>query len=153
MASIKKTFSIIRPADTTAYSVGDVINANGSTAPVVIDLTDLSGKASWLLGAQLISSYESGTPSISVHIFTDTFTIAADNSAFNPTDTNLKTCIATISFSSWSSFSANKKSSAATTYPESISMNKLYAVFVADSTYTPASSEEITCVISINQEL
>ena len=153
MASIQKTVSITKSSGTTAYSAGDVINNSGETTPFTIDLTELSNKPAWLLGNQMISSSETGTPTISLYLFSESCTKAADNDAFAPTDAQMKKCVATITHDTWKAFTANKKSTAKAEFPESIQMGTLYGVLVAESAYTPISAEEITCKISIFQEV
>ncbi|NDB61958.1 hypothetical protein EB001_26490, partial [bacterium] len=71
---ITKT-TITRPNDTTAYATGDVINASGSTTPILLDLGKLTNN-SFVFQTHLISSNASSTPSIDVYFFSASFTIA-----------------------------------------------------------------------------
>jgi hypothetical protein len=143
--------TITRPNDTTAYTTGDVINANGSTTPIELSYSQVLANPYILLN-HLISSNQSGTPSIDVYFFSSSFTIAADNAAFAPTDDQMKdNFLGKVSHSSWSAFAANKNSSAKPEapigLPNSSSFSgdpKIYAVLVAAGAYTPIAEEVIT---------
>lgn len=58
--------SITRPANTTAYSTGDVINADGSTTPILLTYEGTT-RFPFLLYSHLVSSNEAGTPAIDVY--------------------------------------------------------------------------------------
>jgi len=81
--------SITRPANTTAYSTGDVINENGSTTPILLTYEETT-RFPFALYSHLVSYNEEGTPAIDDYLFSDSFTIAADNDSFAPTDSQMK---------------------------------------------------------------
>lgn len=147
--------TIIRPADTTAYSVGDVINANGVIVPIVLDLGE-SALEPWLLYSHVISSNPAETPAIDMYFYSDSFTIAADNAAFSPSDSeNANSFLGKISHSAWTAFANNKISSAKPDAPIEINplttSSRIYLVLVAASAYTPLSGEEITVKADIQR--
>lgn len=146
--------TITRPSNTTAYAIGDVINENGSTTPIQLDFPSIAPNP-YVLVSSLISSNESGTPSIDAYFYSTSFTIAADNAAFNPSDANAKDYfLGMISHVSWKAVTANKTSTAKPEAPFEITINdtsdspfgKVFVVLVAASAYTPISGETITIV-------
>lgn len=151
----KKT--ITRPANTTAYSTGDVINQDGATTPIELELAYATLNP-YVINSHLVSSYETGTPTIRVLFYSESFTIAADNAAFAPTDAQEKNFLGEISHSTWTATAANKKSSAKPDAPISLppvsitssGISKVYVVLVAGSAYTPASGEEITIIEDVD---
>jgi hypothetical protein len=159
---ITKT-TITRPNDTTAYATGDVINASGSTTPILLDLGKLTNN-SFVFQTHLISSNASSTPSIDVYFFSASFTIAADNAALAPSAANLGTYLGKISHTSWTAFSNGKISSAKADAPiglQAISQYSggttlatdsayIYAVLVAAGAYTPTANEQITLKVDVD---
>jgi len=147
--------SITRSANTIAYSTGDVINENGSTTPILLTYEGTT-RFPFALYSHLISSNEAGTPAIDVYLFSDSFTIAADNAAFAPTDSQMKDYyLGKISHTTWSAFAANKLSDAKPDAPIAIPTRTapdtgVYAVLVAAGAYTPVSGEVITLKLDVD---
>lgn len=147
--------SITRPANTTAYSTGDVINANGSTTPILLTYEGTT-RFPFLLYSHLVSSNEAGTPAIDVYFFSSSFTIAADNAAFAPTDSQMKDYyLGKVSHTDWAAFAANKHSDAKPDAPIAIPTQTVpdagvYVVLVAAGAYTPVSGEVITVKLDID---
>lgn len=151
------TKTITRAANTTAYSTGDVINGSGLTTPIEFDFGGL--KDGSIVYAHLMSSNEASTPAINVIFFNESFTIASDNDAFAPSDSQIKTRIGKIQFTDWEAYAANKVSDGAPIGPigipqpslsgTTLSGGKVYAVLVAAGAYTPISGEEITLKIDV----
>lgn len=141
--------TITRPADTTAYAAGDVINGNGSTSMIPITLNAREDQNCWIVGGQCIDSVSQSSLAFDVLFFSSSFTIAADNSAFAPSDSNLSDYyLGRVSFSTFVAYSVNSVADGvtATQKPIVITPNgqTIYAVIVATGSYTPASSEQIT---------
>lgn len=150
---MNQKFSITRPANTTAYAAGDVINADGATTPILLTY-EQAYRFPFAINSHLISSNEAGTPAIDVLFFSESFTIAADNAAFAPSDDQMKNFLGVISHSSWTAYSANKRSSAKPDAPIALPSQAtpntgVYVVLVATSAYTPTSAEVITNKIDI----
>lgn len=147
--------TITRPNDTTAYSTGDVINQVSATTPALLKYED-AGKNLFAINSHLISSNPSGTPAIDVYLYSETFAIAADNAAFNPTDSQNKDYfLGKISHSTWTAQTANKHSSAKPDAPIAVTSRVepgtgIYAVFVASAAYTPTANEEITLKLDVS---
>ena len=150
---IAKT-TITRAANTTAYSIGDVINASGSTTPILLEYPYQSNNL-FALYSHLISSNEASTPAIDVYLFSNSFTIASDNDAFAPTDSQMKdNYLGKISHTDWTAFAANKHSDKKPDAPIALNANAtpgggVYAVLVASAAYTPTSGEIITIKLDV----
>lgn len=147
--------SITRAANTDAYSAGDVINASGSTTPILLEYEGTT-RFPFALFSHLVSSNEAGTPAVDVYLFSNTFTIAADNAAFAPTDSQMKDYyLGKISHSDWTAFAANKHSDAKPDAPIAIPTQTapntgVYVVLVATGAYTPVSGEVITIKLDVD---
>lgn len=144
---MSQQFEIIRAANTTAYAAGQVINNDSSTNMLSFEypqnyLQVLSGK--------LISSNPSGTPIIHMHLFKNSFSIAADGSAFAPSDAQAKDgYIGTLVFDTWYNWSSNKVSVGKPIAPFNVDQNTVYSVLTAGGAYTPISAEVINGELSL----
>jgi hypothetical protein len=139
---------IIRPANTTAYAAGQVINSDSETT--MISFSSISGLTT-VLSASLTSSNAASTPDLSLYVFSGQFTIAADGAAFNPSDAQLKAnYLGRIKFEAadWAAFGSNKVCDGKPNAPFNVLNDTNYAVLVADSAYTPISGEVLTITIS-----
>jgi hypothetical protein len=148
--------SITRPANTTAYASGDVINENASTSPIELVIGAPSG--TWVLGGQLICSNPLATGiTVDVMLFSKSFTIAADNAAFAPTDTEMKDYyLGTLTFDNFKALTNNAFCDGYPTrntflYSETNPF-KIYAVIVIRSAYTPTSAEVWTLKLDVSNE-
>jgi len=150
--------TITRPANTTAYAAGDVINGDGVTIPIELPVN--GEKDLVILATHLMSSNEASTPAIDIYFFSESFTIAADNAAFAPSDSQIKSFLGKVSHTEWSAFAACKisDSPAASINLPNVSYDSdmtatngtsVYAVLVAAAAYTPISGEEITVKIDL----
>lgn len=138
---------ITRPSNTTQYAIGDVIAGNGITVPISFNINVSQNMNAWVLGGQCISSAKQGTlPQIDLMLFSDTFTVDADNAPFNPSTANLQSnYLGTISFNNFQGLNSNSICDAPTNSgkPIVITPNSgiIYGVAVARNTYTPVSAE------------
>src|SRR5688572_17883793 len=75
---------ITRPADVTAYAAGDVVGAAASTVPITLaDVARKVGGSGEIVHISLETNNVTVTNGIfTVHFFTTSFTVAADNAAF-----------------------------------------------------------------------
>ncbi len=145
---------ITRPANTTHYAIGDVINGNGVTIPIVMTHDTFNAKP-FVLQTHIIGSSASGTPSIDLYFFSSTFTIASDNAAFNPSYVDLRTCLGKVSHTSWTAFGSCKVSHAAPVAPIQLNpaaenSGNIYIVAVAAAADTPNSAEKFTIKIDVD---
>lgn len=141
-------FEIIRPANTTAYAAGDVINNDSLTS--MLETVHGAGYKT-ILGARIVSSNPTDTPDLSLYCFSNSFTIAADNSPFDPSDVlNKSGYLGRIKFASsdWAAFPSNKACDGKPLFPFDVLDGSIYCVLVADAAYTPASAEIFTLTLS-----
>jgi hypothetical protein len=148
---------VTRPADATAYAVGDAIS-NSTTAPTTGGFT-LTGAARKSGGSGLItdvvvtSSNDPGTRlSGEVWFFDQSVTNINDNAAFGVTDAEIKNCIGVVPFSLFDSGNNN--------YSHMTGLNILFTcVGTADlrfllrtrNAYTPQNTEVFTVIVKILQ--
>ena len=99
--------TITRPANTTAYSIGDVLSGDGIVIPITID-ADLGNSV--ILNSSIISSNPASTPSMTLNFYSESFTVAADNAAYVPTHANQKHFLGKIKHTNWAA-TTNEKTS------------------------------------------
>lgn len=141
--------SFTRPANTTAYASGDVINGDTVVVPLSFTIPALmiNPKVS---GLSIVSSNQTSTFTAVLHLFSASFATEADNVAFAPTDANIKAYyIGGIAVgAAWNAFTANKVSNTLLTLPIPVATENMlatgtfYGVLVITGAYTPVSAEE-----------
>ena len=143
--------TITRPANTTAYSIGDVLSGDGIVIPITID-ADLGNSV--ILNSSIISSNPASTPSLTLNFYSESFTVAADNAAFVPTHANQKHFLGKIKHTNWAATnektSTNDISKPICVVP-TLSAAHIFCVVTLESVYTPTSAEQITIVLNIVQ--
>lgn len=157
--------SITRPADTNAYVANDVIT-NSTTAPLIITFSGCSrlnsgstGRTGVIQSATLIdSANETLKLDGDLFIFDTNVTMDNDNAAFTPTDAELATAVAIITFSGGTARSGTAGAGGNCAYPNAISggipftcltENQLFGIFVARNSYIPISAEIFTFRLGI----
>ena len=141
--------SITRPANTTQYTAGDVIGEL---------MTFFSEEAGLVRAGVLIDSAAEATkPDADLLLFDTPPTVAADNSAFAPTDAEMKRCIGVIQFAgaNFRIGAAGNGVIVATAFgelPYAAPGRALYGVLVARNAYTPISEEVFTLRVGIITE-
>jgi hypothetical protein len=145
--------SITRPANTTAYASGDVMNTDSVLAPLSFTVSRKNDKNCWAVGGVAISSVAAATlPQIDLMLFKASFGVEVDNSPFDPSDAELKDYyLGTISFNQFKALANNASSDGDVVRPHLLtpaaSTQVVYAVPVLRNAYTPASGEVVTFVI------
>ena len=143
-----------RPADTTAYTSGDVVGPVTSPAAMVfIPATEDKHDYAKIVSATLIDSANVATKAdLELWLLESILTPAADNAPFAPTDAELRTLVGVISFAT-GSFRAGDASSGAAGNAICESKNiqlavqsqsaggALYGVLVVRNAYVPVSGE------------
>ena len=143
----KIEISFTRPANTDAYTAGDVIGTVTAAENVheILAARDVN-KGFYCVKARLVKSSTGVTnPNFKVLLFSDTVTGAADNAAFAPTLAQLQTLEGEIDLTA-EALGANgaialKQDIRIACLPESGTQN-IYVVLVADGAYAPASGEQ-----------
>lgn len=166
-----------RAANTTAYAVGDVINGSAATTPITLSNAALrKGCGGVVVSVMLISSVAAGTPlQADLYLFDSSFTIAADNAAFAPSDAQIKGLVAVVPIYHQVTVgdltNANAPDTEEAPADHNLSVNgvlqvndlqiaykcasaseTLYGVLVARNAYTPASAEVITLKLGITRD-
>lgn len=148
---------VTRPADTTAYAVGDAIS-NSTTSPTTggftfTDAARKSGGSGIITDVVVTSSADPGTRlSGEVFLFDTAVTNINDNTAFTVSDTEIKTCIGVVPFSLFDAGSNG--------YSHMTGLNILFTcsgtanlrfLLRARNAYTPANAEVFTIIVKILQ--
>lgn len=147
--------TITRGSNTDQYTAGDVIHGLITFAGVGrID----KGASGWIVNGSLVSSVLDGGTALDadLYLFNAAPTVAADNSAFAPTDAQVKdTLLGVIRFTDELELGANTIWMAE---PDELplcvqcsdSTWDIYGVLVARSAYTPANGEVLTVSLHID---
>lgn len=151
---VKVSATFTRPADTTAYAVGDAIS-NSTTAPAVfqLDLGALGAVAGQGIEIQklvVVSSIKQATlPLVNVFLSATTFTATNDNAALAIDNTTLSAGGAILNCDIQNSFSANARVAyLGVGQPMLLAAadTKLYGALQAANAYTPGNAEIFTIV-------
>lgn len=150
---VKVSATVTRPADTTAYAVGDAIS-NSTTAPVpfTLDLTDYinGGGSIEIRKLAIVSSAKQSTlPLFNVFVCPETFTATNDNAALDISDTIQENGGGWLACDVQNSTVSNSRC-AYVGIPVPMVMTstgqKLYGTIQAANAYTPVSGEKFTII-------
>lgn len=154
--------SITRPANTTAYTAGDVIaEVTTNDHFVFSDAVKAGHNTGMISNARIFSSANQGTKlDAELWLFHTNITEAGDNAAFAPTDAELLTLVGIIDFpvASWKAGNATAGADGnSVCVVENIgiafrAIQNLYGVLVARNAYTPVESEVFTIDLVIAQD-
>lgn len=146
--SFRVTDAITRPANTTTYTIGDVVTDNIARAFQFLDIANEKGTPFWLLHALLVSN---NVPTVAgtfyLHLYKNPIVPAADNSAFAPGLLTAHDLLGTVIFDY-----ALKQSAVTYYYASELSYlyctpdpdrDDIFGVLTAGSSYVPASGEVI----------
>lgn len=141
--------SFTRPANTTAYAIGDVVNGDGILVPIVLPANQSGGS---IRQVRLTKSAEVLTLStFRVHFFSATFAIPADNAQFTALHANRATYLGFIDLPIMVNDGAG--SGAAFTKDDDLCIpfpgETVYAVIVAMGAYVPVSAEVFNLGVGI----
>lgn len=149
-----------RPADTTTYASGDIVNESTS-AGTIMTFTDVArenGRGASILGAELVDSAAATVkPEFELYLFDTSITVQNDNAAWAPSDADMEKCVGVIDFPSVSF----KTGSGNGVVPrEGLGMyvicaaasKNLYGILVARNAYVPASGEKFLVRLKIVQD-
>ena len=98
---VSVTANFTRPADTTAYAVGDVV-CNSTSSPAVLTFSGMAnyngGSGTILQAILYLGTNPTTKPVYDLFLFDTAPTIDNDNATFTPTDAEIKTCVGVVSF-------------------------------------------------------
>lgn len=153
--------SVTRPANTTAYTIGDVIGT-ASSATLTIPNSSFGEFDAGIIQQAIVSSsaYVSPAPDLELWLFDSVVADIVDNAAFAPTDAELATLVGIIEFPTADWKSGNATSGAggnAVCVADNVSLpfntkkgtSKLYGVLVARNAYVPVSGEIFTLRLQV----
>jgi hypothetical protein len=154
-----------RPANTTAYAAGDVVNGDGSTSPLTLaDVVDIGGGSGRIVDVLL----ECDEPTVTngtfrIHFFNASHTIAADNAAFATlfanSDEHQGSCEVTLAATGGGAAGRNqgKVVTAEPTLPIpfvcATGDDSLYAVIEATAGYTPKSAGQFRLSVVVEPDV
>jgi hypothetical protein len=141
--------SITRPANTTAYAVGDVVAGNGVTTPIALPVNRNGGK---ITHVRLTKSGDTITnATFRVHFFDASHTIAADNAQLTSVNANRANYLGYVDLPAMVQDGAGSNIGIAKDDDVRIpfSGDTVYAVITAVAAYTPASAEVFNLSIGV----
>jgi hypothetical protein len=156
--SVSKT----RPANTTQYAVGDVVEDNVTDSFVFTNVVQNNGGSGYIMEAMLIDSANQSTKLLcDLWLFSVVPTVPDDNVTFGISDSELLKLVAVVQLSE--NFTANSAAGASgntvfssrippTLFSCDSASTSLFGVLVANNTYTPVSGESFTVFLKILQE-
>jgi len=150
-----------RPADTTAYAIGDVVGDSTSAAtPLAIaGCARVNGGSGYIVRAALIADQKSITPSIRVHVFNSAPTQSNDNAAHRALYADVSKRVGEFVLGPL----VTPSDTANSTLSRAVDMNlrvpfvcasgttTLYFIFEALTAFTPASGGKFTLQLAIDQ--
>ncbi len=162
VVAFKTLVTITRPANTTAYAVSDLINANGAAGLISIEFgSEYANNVIEVNNVEIISSYGDAATKLEagVFLFNNVSVLGAadavqkdDNAAFAPTDAQVLakheasfedvSTSAQIGTGAYSIIASEKAVDA-----KLDSTGKIYAAIIANNAYTPASGETLTLIL------
>lgn len=148
--------TMTRPADTTAYTTGDLV-ANSTTAGSVVPLEfDVGGGSGMVRKIRIRTNRTSGGTTnavFRVFLFRTAPTVAGgDNAAFNPANAaNFIDAMDVVLNEQFSDGAANSSNGAAgeINYSLPSGSTKLFGLVRAGAGYTPASAEQISVALEV----
>lgn len=149
--------SFTRPSDTTAYTIGDSLNAAVSEAAInAIAVGRISNGTGTITGAILTdSALQTTKGNFTVYLFDTIIAAPQDNAQFNPTSTEIKHCIGAIQFGSVPLVLASNclyvVNDLSIKFKCASGTQNLYWVLVANNAYTPVSGEEFCLRLHVDQ--
>lgn len=151
---------VTRPADTTAYTAGDVVS-NSTTATTPISLSSaarVAGGNGYIVRAALTTNKKSITPRFRVHLFNAAPTVAADNAAYSELYADAGKRLGFIDLPAMTTATDSTNSDMSRAFNDSArlpivaaaSSADLYAVLETLDAFTPASGQKFTLTIFID---
>lgn len=147
-----------RPADTTAYTSGDVVSnaTSGNALIVMTDLARITGGTGYIVGARLSTDKKSITPRFRVHLFNaSNLTFSVDNVAYKEVyaDSSKRLgyfdlgAMTTATDTTNSDMSRSMDMALRIPYKAATGTKSIYALLEALDGFTPASGEKFTLTL------
>jgi hypothetical protein len=160
LATVSGNFT--RPADTTAYTAGDVVSnaTSGSALLSIAGCARVNQGSGYIVGARLITDKKSITPRIRVHVYNASNpTFAHDNSAVDIRYADISKRIGTFDLPAMSTGADSTNSTSSQAQDMNMRLpfvcasatTTLYFLFEALDAFAPASGEAFTLVLFCDQ--
>ena len=150
-----------RPADTTAYTAGDVVS-NSTSATTLIDLANavrVNGGSGYVVRVEVATDKKSITPRLRVHLFNASNpTVSVDNAAMRQLYADNAKRLGWIDMPAMTTGTDTTNSTMSVTVNDGCRLpvvagaatTSLYAVLEALDAFTPASGEKFTVTIFVD---
>jgi hypothetical protein len=149
----KSAASITRPANTTAYTAGDVLSGADDGHFVFVDSINPSAKTGEVIGATITLDVSQATPpNIDLVLFSADTADQADNGAVSFTDAEMATVVGVINFNDWFDGGNSMVQVASASIPFQLGGKNLYGQAVVQNAYTPTSGESFTVTLMVRQD-
>lgn len=150
-----KGYEITRPANTTAYTAGDVVSdSTTATTPIPLEVSGRNGGTGYIMRMRLITDQSTCTAQFRVWVYSvSNMTLAADNAAFTLLYANKANRLGSIDLPAMATGTGTSNSASAMV-PSSTTVfapfpyqcaptdNRLYFVLETRSGFTPASGQK-----------
>lgn len=157
------TASFTRPANTTAYTAGDVVSdsVSATTMMTFSNVVSANGRGAYVRGVRLTTSKKSITPQIRVHLFADnTATVGVDNAAFRSSYADHAKRVGTIDLPAMTTpaDTANSDQSSSANFTAAVrfqcggASRAVYAVLETIDAFTPDSGQGFTMTLLVDGE-
>ena len=155
-ANISVGVNITRSANTTTYAANDVMNNGTDTTPLIFAVSRANDLRGWIVSGMATSDAAQATlPNVDLMLFSSTFTIAADNAAFAPTNAQMATYLGKIRFSVWVNRGVRAESDGtlenAFIFSPASGTTNIYGVLVVQNAYVPVSAEVLRFIVNGEQ--
>lgn len=160
--SNKPTSTIVRPANATPYTAGDVLSDGVPSNLIFNNVARLNGGKGWLINAECICSANQATkPQIRLFLFTSAPAATADNSPWAITDAQTLSCIGYVDFLTFNQMNvtvgaggSSKSIADPTPFQFSCAAGTahLWGVPTVLNAYTPVSNESFKFSLDILQD-
>lgn len=155
------TVSKTRPADTTTYAAGDVVNESASAGTIWTfpNFAREEGRGALIQSAVLIDAVtQTLKPEFELYLFDTSIVTQNDNTAWGPTDSDMKTCVGVIEFPAALFKTGGAQNGVISRNGLGLyavcgsASTTLYGIVVARNAYVPTSGEEFTLRLSVVQD-
>lgn len=146
-----KATQFARPADTTAYAIGDVISTLAGAVITFADIVDVAGDYVWVEAVKLFMSTAVATAlAAELNLFAVAPAVIADNAAWAPTDAEMLNWVAGIPLTNSFAGTVNRNYiTSALAMPCKTVDKNLYGVLVARNAYVPTSAETFDLTLHV----
>ena len=154
LAVITTTFT--RPADTTAYAINDVVGPSAAAVQEFASAFRSNGNSGYVVRAQLFTDQSANVALFRLYLYSVTPSAIADNSPFTLLYANAANHIGYIDFPAMATEGAGSTAAVSLWSGQIAALaaggdDKIFGVLVAKSVFTPASAQQFTLRLAVDQ--